>query len=174
MSTPRPEDYYLAERARDFALEHHTDQKYGDKPYIYHLDMVGLILSTFNFHGDVVAAGLLHDVIEDTHVTLEDVDAKFGPKVSTLVWAVTGTGANRRECNESIYQKLELVPAAIPVKLSDRIANVECAKNGIGTPSLYDRYLQEHDEFSSRIRKNSSLMTAVMWRRLNEAFGVSP
>jgi guanosine-3',5'-bis(diphosphate) 3'-pyrophosphohydrolase len=155
--------------AREFASARHADQKYGDRPYMFHLDMVAIILHTFGYDGDVAAAGLLHDVIEDTPTTVEEVSEKFGPRVATLVWAVTGTGKNRRERNESIYQKLELVPDAVPVKLADRIANVECAKNGIGTPSLFSLYLGEHDAFEKRL--TGLRVEAAMWRRLNTALG---
>ena len=54
----------------------------------------------------VVAAAWLHDTIEDTSVTREDIVAHFGDEVAALVWAVTGEGATRSERNQSAYAKI--------------------------------------------------------------------
>jgi len=58
--------------ARDFAIQAHGDQKYGTKPYVYHLDQVAAICCTIKFHYDsetLRTAAFLHDVLEDTKVT---------------------------------------------------------------------------------------------------------
>lgn len=163
-----------SEQAKKFALKIHGDQKYGDQPYEVHLSAVSLVLATFGYIDEPFAsAAWLHDALEDDQIFPMrmhfDINQRFGPQVATLVWAVTGTGANRRERNESIYQKLALIPSAIPIKLADRIANVEAAKAG-GTRH-FDMYFTEHDEFQRRLKPLR--VEVAMWKRLNAALGVS-
>jgi (p)ppGpp synthase/HD superfamily hydrolase len=156
--------------AMEFAIEKHKDQTYGEKPYSYHLQQTAITLGTYyDFNVSLMQAAWLHDVVEDCCVTVEELNELFGPVVATLVWAVSGTGLNRKECNESICQKLILCPSAVPVKLADRIANVEAARDGVGTPSLIERYRQEHDAFE-RVLKPLRVEVA-MWKRLNDALG---
>jgi guanosine-3',5'-bis(diphosphate) 3'-pyrophosphohydrolase len=81
------------ERAMRFAAQAHAGQsrKGSDTPYFEHLAAVALILDRAGFSEDVVIAGLLHDVVEDTPVTFEQVAELFGDTVSDLV----------RHCSES-------------------------------------------------------------------------
>ncbi len=60
-------------------------RKGSDVPYFEHAAAVALILDRAGFDEDVVIAGLLHDVVEDTAATLEDVGARFGPDVREMV-----------------------------------------------------------------------------------------
>jgi guanosine-3',5'-bis(diphosphate) 3'-pyrophosphohydrolase len=60
-------------------------RKGSDIPYFEHAAAVALILDRAGFDEDVVIAGLLHDVVEDTAATLEDVSARFGPDVREIV-----------------------------------------------------------------------------------------
>lgn len=62
------------QQARKFAVEAHGDQRYGDEPYVVHLDHVLAVLQRFGIEGeDILVAGLLHDTIEDTNVTQEQI-----------------------------------------------------------------------------------------------------
>jgi (p)ppGpp synthase/HD superfamily hydrolase len=75
------------ERALRFAAVRHQGQtrRGCDAPYVEHLLGVALILDRLGFDDDVVVAGLLHDVVEDTDATIEEVEASFGPAVAALV-----------------------------------------------------------------------------------------
>ena len=75
------------ERALRWAAECHGGQtrRCGAVPYFEHVVGVALILDRLGFAEDVVVAGLLHDVVEDTEATLDDVRARFGPIVADLV-----------------------------------------------------------------------------------------
>ncbi|MEW5938369.1 MAG: bifunctional (p)ppGpp synthetase/guanosine-3',5'-bis(diphosphate) 3'-pyrophosphohydrolase [Chloroflexota bacterium] len=90
-----PESYSLAERelvqrAYRVAEEAHRDQKRASgEPYITHCVAVAQILSELRVPPEVVAAGLLHDTVEDTSVPLEDIRRDFGETVATLVDGVT-------------------------------------------------------------------------------------
>jgi GTP pyrophosphokinase len=89
-------DYYTefdrdtVRRAYEIAAEAHAEQKrQSGEPYINHCVAVATILSEMRMPADVVAAGLLHDTVEDTPITLHDLRVKFGDIVTNLVDGVT-------------------------------------------------------------------------------------
>lgn len=81
----------LVEQAIEFATKAHTGQKRkgNGRPYIYHPLNVGKILARAGFSKEVVAAGILHDVVEDTDITIEEIEKHFGKIVAYLVEAHT-------------------------------------------------------------------------------------
>lgn len=73
-----------------FAYDAHKDQKRNDgKPFIIHPLSVGYILSSLECSEEVIIAGILHDVIEDTIFTAKNIEEKFGKRVTALVLEVT-------------------------------------------------------------------------------------
>jgi GTP pyrophosphokinase len=90
-----PENYTVAERelverAYQVAEEaHRTQKRHSGEPYIYHCVAVADILSELKVPPEVVAAGLLHDTVEDTSVTLADLRRDFGDTIASLVDGVT-------------------------------------------------------------------------------------
>jgi len=90
-----PETYAVAERelvlrAYRVAEEaHHTQKRHSGEPYINHCIAVASILSDLKVPPEVVAAGLLHDTVEDTSVTLADIRRDFGDTIAALVDGVT-------------------------------------------------------------------------------------
>lgn len=145
--------------ARAFAVAGHGDQRYGERPYVVHLEAVRAVLRDFNHGGDLAVAAWLHDVVEDTPTSQEDVRRQFGDEVAALVWAVTGTGATRKERNASAYAKIRNHPRAAILKLADRIANVEASR---GTDKL-TRYRNEWAGFREAL---AGLGDPRMWDRL--------
>ncbi len=81
----------LLESAINFAAEAHSGQKrkMSDIPYILHPMEVATIIGTMTSSPEVIAAGLLHDTIEDTPATEEDISANFGLRVLELVLSET-------------------------------------------------------------------------------------
>ena len=147
-------------RARDFAVEAHGDQPYGDKPYVEHLSAVVRTLQDFDAPTSCLVAAWLHDVVEDTAATIEQVRSEFGEEVASLVWAVTGEGnGDRRAHTDSICRKVAAYPDAAMVKLADRIANIEACEVG---DQHYLRYSREHAQFESAIQPHVS---ESMWQR---------
>ena len=110
----------------------------------------------FGYHDDdLTAAAWLHDVVEDTDVTIEEIYREFGPRVGDLVDALTdGEGATRVEKKQKPYQTIPNVSGAVVVKLADRIANV---RHTISEGSAADRYREtykrEHVGFCSALKK---------------------
>lgn len=149
--------------AKEFAEFAHGGQLYGVWPYVDHLAAVVDVLSDYTASEELLAAGWLHDVIEDTPVTRAEVEGAFGRFVSSVVWACTGVGHNRSSRNQSIYKKIALFPHAAIVKCADRIANVEHSKLGSKHRTMYVR---ENRDFGSVIQPH---VPPTMWRRLEIA-----
>lgn len=165
----------LERSARDYAESAHGDQKYGEAPYVTHLAAVVTVLKDFGFSGDLILAGWLHDVLEDTKTTAAQLDMAYGSTVTHLVWAVTGVGKNRKERNENAYGKIEERPRAVILKLADRIANAEAsAKNN---PDLLAMYRREYPGFKARLERLGRLLdeeatVTAMWVRLDKTLAV--
>ncbi|MGX1804470.1 HD domain-containing protein [Nocardia sp. NPDC055321] len=155
-----------------FAVAAHGGQLYGGLPYVMHLAAVRGVLRDFGIAGDVGVAAWLHDVVEDTAVTVDEVRSGFGDGVAELVWAVTGVGANRQARNADAYAKIGEWPEAVVLKLADRIANVEAGSRG---SSLWEMYRREHPAFKAALSVPSGLVgdretVTRMWARLDEQF----
>ncbi|HHH12442.1 MAG TPA: bifunctional (p)ppGpp synthetase/guanosine-3',5'-bis(diphosphate) 3'-pyrophosphohydrolase, partial [Candidatus Moranbacteria bacterium] len=124
----------LLSRAFAFAEEAHRGQKRkSGVPYIQHCLATAAILAGQGMDPETVAAGILHDVPEDTDRTLEDVRAEFGPEVAAMVDGVTKLGHIRlKGSHEEIFvenlRKMFLAMAAdirvVIVKLCDRLHNM--------------------------------------------------
>ncbi|MBM4422812.1 MAG: bifunctional (p)ppGpp synthetase/guanosine-3',5'-bis(diphosphate) 3'-pyrophosphohydrolase [Chloroflexi bacterium] len=85
-----PQDRDDIKRAYEVAVKYHAGQtRASGDPYVTHCVAVAKILNEMNLPGPVIAAGLLHDIVEDTPVTLDDVRRDFGDEVTQLVDGVT-------------------------------------------------------------------------------------
>jgi (p)ppGpp synthase/HD superfamily hydrolase len=84
-------DLGLINAAKAFAIKAHGDQKrdYGDIPYWHHLEEVSSILLRYSATADVVAAGWLHDVLEDTDSDYNAISREFGNGIAEMVLEVT-------------------------------------------------------------------------------------
>ncbi|MNR71330.1 Guanosine-3',5'-bis(diphosphate) 3'-pyrophosphohydrolase [compost metagenome] len=113
--------------ARVYADTHHGAQMYGSQRYVYHLDWVARLAAHYGLPEHHRVAAYLHDLLEDTNVTKQELEAEFGQEVADIVDSLTGEGETRAECRDSMVAKLKLRPEHAPLKLMDRLANVEAA-----------------------------------------------
>jgi (p)ppGpp synthase/HD superfamily hydrolase len=148
-----------------FAGEKHSGQKYGEQDYMVHVRAVVALALETGLSREAVLAAALHDTLEDTDTTRQELVSRFGAKVAALVYAVTGEGANRVERQRSIVRKLLTAPAAVDLKLCDRIANVEAAK-AEGKTGLVDMYRKEMRLYEPAFR----LGQPALFERLTAAF----
>ena len=89
----RRADLKLIRRAYDFAKSKHGDQlRKSGEPYIIHPVQVAYILADLGLDESTICAALLHDVIEDTDVTLQDLSKEFSPEIAEMVDGVTKLG----------------------------------------------------------------------------------
>ncbi len=127
-------------KARKFAIERHGNQMYGNLPYIFHLDMVYGITVDLGLDEDYQVAAYLHDVLEDTATSKEELETIFGKRVANLVFSVTGEGETRKEKKASMIKKLNDFPEGINLKMADRYANM---KESLSIPKLFKMYADE-------------------------------
>lgn len=158
------------EKPRDFAIQAHGDQMYGERPYSYHLDAVAVIAGQYGETAKTVA--YLHDTVEDTSVTLDEVRAKFGDLVADCLGLLTDEpGANRKERKAKTYAKLAQVHGelelALIVKVADRLANVRaCIEDG--NQRLLEVYRSEHPTFRQAAYRLG--LCDELWVELDKAF----
>lgn len=137
-------DSQLISQAAIYASLMHKDQKYGQRPYTFHLKMVVDIVRANNGTHEQIAAAWLHDTVEDTTATREDIEQQFGNEVAEMVWALTGVGQTREECIESAIKKIAATPNAGLIKLADRFANVTTCIDD-GKIFWLGKYINEHE-----------------------------
>ena len=136
------DDITLIENAYKMANEAHKGQvRKSGEPYIVHPLYVAIILADLELDKETIAAGLLHDVVEDTVISREDLENKFGRDVANLVDGVTkleklpqfdGSGDTRLEMQAENLRKMFLAMAkdirVILIKLADRLHNMRTLK----------------------------------------------
>ncbi len=127
-------DISMIEKAYKVASEAHKDQKRkSGEPYIIHPLCVAIILADLELDKETIVAGLLHDAVEDTWMTYEEVEKEFGGEVALLVDGVTKIGqlsysSDKVEMQAESLRKMFLAMAkdirVIMIKLADRLHNM--------------------------------------------------
>jgi len=153
--------------ARKFALKAHGAQMYGSAPYSVHLDAVAEILKPYGEQAVVI--GYLHDVVEDTAVSLAEIKLTFGSVVAKCVGYLSdAAGGSRSEKKVAANAKLAAVPAeysvALLVKAADRLANVRASV--ANSPEKLAVYAAEHAAFRAAAYRAG--VGETIWEELNE------
>ncbi len=127
-------DVSMIRKAYELAKSAHGDQcRKSGEPYIIHPLWVGIILAELEMDKETITAGLLHDVVEDTEYTEEDIKREFGEEVALLVDGVTKLGrlsysSDKLELQAENLRKMFLAMAkdirVIIIKLADRLHNM--------------------------------------------------
>jgi (p)ppGpp synthase/HD superfamily hydrolase len=156
--------------AREFAMRAHGTQKYGELPYVVHLDEVAEIALQAILRLDrdmtvdlasiasIVTVAYVHDVLEDTGVSLDSINARFGDPVGMCAELLSDpTGKNRKERKEALHARLSELnvlnrvgQTVLLVKASDRLANLRRSvglDGGVGNPGLLKTYRSEAPAF---------------------------
>ncbi|MDF2821341.1 MAG: bifunctional (p)ppGpp synthetase/guanosine-3,5-bis(diphosphate) 3-pyrophosphohydrolase [Clostridiales bacterium] len=127
-------DFAMIEKAYMLAKEAHKDQKRkSGEPYIIHPLCVAIILAELELDKESIVAGILHDCVEDTIMTTEDISKEFSPEIALLVDGVTKLKKipfdyDKVEIQAENYRKMFLAMAkdirVIIIKLADRLHNL--------------------------------------------------
>ena len=130
-----PQDRENIRKAYNFIVEKHRGQyRKSGEPYFYHLIEVGYILASLQGGPATICAGLLHDVIEDTEVSIEEIEARWGSEVAKIVDALTKIQRLKlskiqsedfaAEDHRKIFLGMAQDVRVILVKLADRLHNM--------------------------------------------------
>lgn len=162
----------MLNQAKYFAVRAHGDQKYGDKPYVYHLEAVVKLLEPYGEQAQIV--GYLHDVVEDTDIKLETISENFGAFVADCVSILTDEpGANRKERKKLTYAKMAKVSGelelALVVKTADRLANIQACLSDNNT-QLLSMYQKEHPVFQKSVYRKG--LCDDLWAVIDQSIGI--
>src|SRR5579864_9496671 len=134
MQESRPQDdLTIVKKAYDYSLKNHEGQsRASGEPYLVHPLEVALVLAEMKMDPIAVAAGLLHDSVEDTLVTIVDIRKEFGEQVAHIVEGVTKISkidfATREEQQAENLRKMMLAMVddirVVLIKLADRLHNM--------------------------------------------------
>ncbi|HLN94173.1 MAG TPA: RelA/SpoT family protein [Flavobacterium sp.] len=129
------EDKKLIRKAFDVAVDAHKDQRRkSGEAYIFHpIAVAKIVASEIGLGATAIAAALMHDVVEDTYVTLEDIEKMFNPKIAQLVEGLTKISQVQKDLNISVqaenFRKMLLTlnddVRVILIKLADRLHNMQ-------------------------------------------------
>jgi GTP diphosphokinase / guanosine-3',5'-bis(diphosphate) 3'-diphosphatase len=132
------DDLEIIRKAYEFSLKHHQGQtRASGEPYLIHPLEVSLVLADMKLDSTAISAGLLHDAIEDTSVTHEDVRREFGEQVVHIVEGVTKIDkidlASREERQAENVRKMVLAMVddirVVLIKLADRLHNMRTLRH---------------------------------------------
>lgn len=131
------ESVALVGKAYNFSEQaHHGQKRYSGDPYFLHVSCVGHTLAEMGMDANTIAAGLLHDTVEDAHVSEEDIEREFSKEIRFLVDGVTKLGKLKyrgAERHVESLRKLFIATAkdlrVIIIKLADRLHNVSTLKH---------------------------------------------
>ncbi|WP_337964699.1 RelA/SpoT family protein [uncultured Flavobacterium sp.] len=133
--TLSPTDKKLIRKAFDVAVDAHKEQRRkSGEAYIFHpIAVAKIVASEIGLGATSIAAALLHDVVEDTPITVEDIERLFNPKVAQLVEGLTKISLVQKDLNASMqaenFRKMILTlnddVRVILIKLADRLHNMQ-------------------------------------------------
>lgn len=161
----------IIRKAQRFANRHHDGQKYGEEfPYMIHLQAVVGVLMRFGITETIIlAAGWLHDVLEDTNVQYEELLTFFSQDiVNTVAPLSEPKGMTRKERHAVAYPRIRKNWRSLIVKLADRIAHLEAGGRKI------QMYVKEHPDFKRDLYGQTEIPTEyqatveAMWNYVDE------
>jgi len=133
------DDKKLIRKAFDVAMDAHKDQrrKSGEAYFFHPIAVAKIVASEIGLGATAIAAALLHDVVEDTPITIEDIEKMFGPKVAQLVEGLTKISKVQKEMNVSMqaenFRKMLFTlnddVRVILIKIADRLHNMQTLDN---------------------------------------------
>ncbi len=150
-------DFGDIKKAYDMAFAAHKDQKRrSGEPYIIHPVSVAIILAELELDKESIIAGILHDIVEDTDTTLDDIKKEFGDEVALLVDGVTkltqlSYSKDKVEIQAENLRKMFLAMAkdirVILIKLSDRLHNLRTLEY-MSTEKQYEKARETMDIYA--------------------------
>lgn len=149
----------MEEESLEFARQAHGNQKrkYTEEPYIEHPKRVAEMVKTVPHSTEMVCAAYLHDVVEDTPISISEIEQKFGKKVANLVDELTDEFMNekyphlnrRTRKEKEVERQAQMSAEAKTIKLADVIDNtMDIVKNDKG---FAKKYIREMDALTKAL-----------------------
>jgi guanosine-3',5'-bis(diphosphate) 3'-pyrophosphohydrolase len=162
----------LVSRAADFAAERHRDVRrkgVGQAPYVNHLAEVARLLAEVTKGGDaeLIAAGWLHDTVEDTATSREELVLSFGDDVAALVMEVTDDKTLPKQ-ERKLLQILKTpakTPRAKMIKLADLTSNLRQFPDNWETQRIHDYF-----EWADKVAAGCRGVNAELERTFDQVF----
>ena len=171
------------------AIAHDGDyrKKRPELPYISHPAMVAMLLLKLGLDEEIVAAAILHDTVEDTAVTIEDIKNKFGKTIAELVGGCTED--KTKTWQERKQHQLDAIKTApygvLMIKLADKLHNITAMvqdKQELGEQTMFEGFNAGAEKqkwyyqglvksFETRSEINSSDMFKLFKSRVKEIYG---
>lgn len=121
-------DLVSLEKAIDFLIQKHSGQtRYSKEDYYIHPIEVAEIILDWGYDAPMIIAALLHDSVEDSEVTFEEIQKEFGSEVALHIFAVTNNTISKDSIQKAI-KILEISPKSLVIKLADRLHNMRTIK----------------------------------------------
>lgn len=160
----------LIKKVKEFAINAHGNQKYGDQPYIVHLESVAEIVKPYGKSAQIIA--WLHDVVEDTSVRKTEIEQEFGNFIAECVGVLTDEpGADRKEKKAKTYAKMaktgQELNLALIVKAADRLSNIK-ACIAFKRYSKLEMYKNEHEAFKTAAYRPG--LCDDLWEKMEAVF----
>jgi (p)ppGpp synthase/HD superfamily hydrolase len=157
-------DFYLINKAIYWARKYHGDQKRkSGEPYYSHPLEVAYMVSEYKLKTDVIAASILHDIVEDTEVTVKMIEGTFGQRIAEMVDRLTrdrpdGTKLSVEDILYNNYIKNDI--EVILIKCIDRVHNMQTIKF---------KDLDKQEKTSIETLKNFLILSESMeWAEISE------
>jgi GTP pyrophosphokinase len=136
-------------KAVEFMIDAHSGQsrKFTGEEYAWHPAAVAKIVRDIKMSKNkekLCIAALLHDTVEDTSVTLSEIEDNFGEMVSSIVYELTSDGQKIKEMGKANYllnKMLRMTSYALVIKLADRLHN--CSDLATGSEKFRNKYVKE-------------------------------
>ncbi len=164
-----PQDSFEVEKAISFLVEKYNQSGKNSKPVILHSIRVGMVLIEFEYDKDIIITGILHDLLEDTDVSFQEIEKNFSLKIAQTVQAVSYDP--KIENPVTRYKEMfERVVAngqeAIVVKAADMIINIPYIRL---VPDIKD---QEKllNKALYYIKLNSSFSSTPIFKKLQKTY----
>lgn len=155
----------IKEKAKEFAIKAHKGQvrkNEKDKPMIIHPISVAELLEEYGYDDNVVAAGYLHDVVEDTKYTIEDIEKEFGKDIASLVMGASepDKSLSWEERKQHTIDETKILPLRNKLVIcADKINNLEdmmikFEKNGTRDFSAFKRGEKDQKWYYTNVYKS--------------------
>ena len=162
-------------KALVFAYKAHDGQvrKYTGEPYIVHPIAVAALVASVTDNQDIIAAALLHDTVEDTDVTIEDIQREFGGYIAAWVSDLTDI-SKPEDGNRAIRKAIDLrhtaraLPPAKTIKLADLIDNSKSILERDPNFAVY--YMKEKRALLEVLKEGDKTLYAIAKKIVDDYF----